>query len=405
MLNIRIIKSGFNTLLAHKLRAVFMVLGVVIGISALTVIISLGKGTEEKIMSQVSKLFSSNTVMIVAGSVDSESGPRSGNSLVKLKLEDIQALNEQVDNIMAWDAVQIAPDRETKFEGRNTLVTVSGQTSNLENVWDIELTSGRYFLESEDKNLARVALIGPNIKNELFRDDDPIGKQIRISDIPFQVIGVVAPRGMDPHGIDKDSEVIIPINTLLRRVVNLDYIMMGKVLLADVDEMESTVEIINGILRERHKLNENESSDFSIITPAIVKEMINSANSMFSVYLPLVAGIALLVGSIVVANLMLISVNERVFEIGLRKAVGANSKQILSQFLIESSAITIISGILGVGLGIIVLANISPILDLPFSVSWLAVIICLLIAIIIGIISGVYPARVASQMQPVESLK
>ncbi|MEW6196628.1 MAG: ABC transporter permease [Bacteroidota bacterium] len=404
----RIVKSGFKTMWAHKLRALFMFLSVMIGIAALTVIISLGKGTQEKIMGQVQKLFSSNTIMVVAGKGRMEGGherPASA-ALMNLKPEDFEEIAERVDNVVEWDAIQIAPDRQVSYEGKNSTAAISGQTTSAESVWNIDVVKGRFFDDTEDKNLSRVALIAPNIVKELFGGADPIGQQIRVDNIPFQVIGVVGPRGMDPHGIDKDSEIIVPLNTLLRRVVNLDYLMMGKLLTADESIIPTTADEVAQILRERHSIVSKDDDDFIIITPTMVGEMIKDATKMFNLYLPLVAAISLIVGSIVIANLMLISVNERVKEIGLRKAVGAKSKDILAQFLIEASSITILSGALGIIAGLVILSQVGPrFFDIPFSISWGVLFICFIISTLIGIASGFFPAKRAAKLEPVEALR
>ncbi|MGD8778356.1 MAG: ABC transporter permease [Ignavibacteria bacterium] len=401
----KIIKSGFKSAWTHKLRAFFMILGIMIGIAALTVIISLGKGTEEKVMSQVKKLFSSNTIIVVAGAGEMEGNEKNSLPPVNLKISDMEEIADNIENIIEWDAVQIAPEKVAKYKGRNTIVTASGQTATAEEVWNIVLTDGRFFTESENKSLARVALIAPNVQKELFGDSDPIGNQIKIDNIPFQVIGTIAPRGMDPHGIDKDSEIIVPLNTLLRRVVNLDYLMLGKLLVADESIINSTAEQVTQKLRETHNISDNENDDFMAITPEAVKEMIKEANKMFNLYLPIVAVVSLLVGSIVVANLMLISVNERIKEIGLRKAVGAKSKDILTQFLIETSSITLFSGFTGVLVGMIILTQITKMMDLPFTVSWVTLTACFVISTFIGVVSGIVPAMRASRLEPVTSLK
>lgn len=404
MLKTRIIKSGFKTAWTHKLRAFFMILSVMIGTAALTVIISLGKGTEEKLVSQVKKMFSSNTIMIVSGAGRIEGNQRR-SSAANLKLDDIRDIAERLENVYDWDAVQVVPGKEVNFNGRNSIANISGQCETAEEVWNLQITKGRFFSEAENQALSRVAVLTPNIIKELFGNESPIGKQIKIDNIPFQVIGTIGPRGMDPHGIDKDSEIIIPLNTMLRRVVNLDYLMMSKLLVADQNKINSTAEQVTQILRERHSINENGNNDFLVITPVKVMEMIKDANKMFSLYLPIIAVISLIVGSIVVANLMLISVNERIKEIGLRKAVGAKSKDILLQFLIESSSVTIFSGLIGIAIGIMALTQIVKMMDLPFTISWTALTICVIIASMVGIISGMIPAQKASRMEPVESLR
>lgn len=412
MIKVRILKSGFKTAWKHKLRAILMILSIVIGIAALTVIISLGKGTEEKVISQVKKLFSSNTIMVAAGMARMEGTQVTHSPSAGLKIADIKEIADRVDNIFEWDVVQFAPESETNYNGKNTVVSIAGHMPSGESVWNIVVSEGRFFSESENEGLLRVALIAPNVQKELFptesgqaENSNPIGQQIKINNIPFRVIGIIAPRGMDPHGTDKDSEVLIPINTLLRRVVNLDYLQLAKFLIVDEKTINSTAEQVKQILRERHNITPGQNDDFIVVTPTVVKEMISNANKMFNLYLPLIAVVSLIVGSIVAANLMLLSVNERVKEIGLRKAIGAKSKDILFQFLIEASTITVFSGFLGIVLGIILLSQIVKIMDLPFTISWSALTACLIISVIAGVASGFLPARKAAAMQPARSLR
>ena len=376
----RIIKSGYKSLHTHKLRAIFMILCVMIGIAALTVIISLGKGTEVKIMGQVRKLFSSNTILVVAGRGRMESTLRKGVSSTSLKLTDFEEIKDRLPGVFDWDAVQISPDRQVTYGNMNTVAMISGQTPASETVWNIVVTNGRYFTEAENKSLSRVALLAPNVAKELFGDKNPMGEEIKVENIPFQIIGLIAKRGMDPHGIDKDSEILIPLNTLLRRVVNLDYLLLGKLLVENDKQVNSAAAEVTKILREKHSLSENDNDDFMIITPSMVNAMIKDSNKVFNIYLPLIAIISLLAGSIVVSNLMLLSVNERRKEIGLRKAVGAKTKDILYQFLLEASTITIFSGLLGIGIGLIILSFIYPKIDMPYTISWGTLIVCFIIS-------------------------
>jgi putative ABC transport system permease protein len=402
---IRIAKSGYKIVIAHKIRSMFMVLSVVIGIAALTVVISLGKGTEQKIIGQVKKFFSSNTIMVVAGKARIESNRMSGLSNATLKLADFEEIKNNLSDIIEWDAVQIAPEKTVTYSGNNSIGTLSGHTVNGESVWNIEVKEGRFFTETEDKNLARVALLAPNISRDLFGVSNPVGQEIKIDNIPFQIIGVIGPRGMDPHGIDKDSEILVPLNTLMRRVVNLNFLMLGKVLVANEKNISSTAEEITQILRRRHSVSGDTSDDFMIVTPTIVREMIKSATRIFNLYLPLIAFIALLVGSIVVANLMLLSVNERKSEIGLRLAVGAKTRDVLFQFLLEATSITILSGILGITIGLIALKFIYPIMSLQFTIQWGTLAMCFVISSVIGIATGLIPARNAAKLNPVDALR
>lgn len=381
-----------------------MVLSVMIGIAALTVIISLGKGTEEKITSQVRKFFSSNSIMVISHGGRLEPNRPisvSGN----LKLTEVEELAREIGTIAEWDAVEPVVGKEAVANGSSTQVTISGQMPSSETMWNLAVTDGRMFTDAENRSLARVAVITPHIREKLFGTSNPIGQMIKIDNIPFQIIGAIGPRGLDPHGADKDNEVIVPLNTVLRRVVNLDCVMFAKFSISDDHRMEDTAERIKRILREKHSVQANEEDDFQVITPVRVKEIIANASRTFTLYLPLLAFVSLLVGGIVVVNLMLISVSERVKEIGLRKAVGARSNDIAMQFLIEASSITIISGLAGMIVGILLLTQITKLMDLPFVISWGGLAICTITSAVVGIAAGYFPAKKAASLTPIESLK
>jgi putative ABC transport system permease protein len=398
----RIVKSGFRVALAHKLRATLMVLGITIGIASLTLVISLGRGTEERLMSRVRTLIGSNTIMIVAGKPRLESNQRVTGSLATLSVEDIAEIGREVAEVVVWDAVQISPGREVSYTGKRSIATISGHMPSGQRVWNISVTDGRFFTDGENRNLSRVALLAPNVARELFGSSSPIGEQILVGNVPLEVIGVIGPRGMDPHGIDKDSEILVPLNTVLRRIVNLDYVTMGKLLVADEKLIPQTADEVSRLLRQRH--GSGAGDDFMIVTPTMANAMVKQAARIFTVYLPLVAGVSLLVGCLVIANLMLIAVNERRSEIGLRKAVGAKSRDILSQFLIESTTITAGSGVLGIAIGLIAFSLISPRMDVPFSISWGVLTVCFFTSLLAGVLSGFLPARKAARLQPVEAL-
>jgi putative ABC transport system permease protein len=399
----RIVRSGFRIALAHKLRATLMVLGIAIGIAALTLVISLGRGTEERLMSRVRTLIGSNTIMVVAGKPRMESNQRVTGSLTTLTVGDLAEIGQSTAQVIDWDAVQISPDREVSYRGNRSIAIISGHTPSAQRVWNINVTDGRFFTEGENRNLSRVALLAPNIARELFGRSSPIGEQILVDNVPLEVIGVIGPRGMDPHGIDKDSEILVPLNTVLRRIVNLDYVTMGKLLVADEKLIPQTADEVSRLLRQRH--GGGTGDDFMIVTPTMANEMVKQAARIFTVYLPLVAAVSLLVGCLVIANLMLISVNERRGEIGLRKALGAKSRDILSQFLIESTSITAGSGVLGIVIGLVAFSLISPKMDVPFSISWGVLALCFTIALLAGAMSGLLPARKAARLQPVEALR
>ena len=404
MQKMKVIKSGFRTAWTHKVRSFFMVVCVIIGIAALTVIISLGRGTEQKITAQIHKLMSPNSLMIISGSGKLEPN-KPVNVSAGLKLSDVEDAVQQIQNITDWDAILRTPDREAQANGSSTRIDVSGHTPSAEEVLNLEITAGRFFSSAENRSLARVAVIAPHVRQKLFGALDPVGQAIRIDNIPFQVVGVIGSRGMDPHGIDKDNEILVPLNTVMRSVVNVNYVQFVKIVVADEKQVVSTSEHIRQILREKHSLNQNEDDDFMIITPIRAKEIIDSALRIFNLYLPLLAIVSLIVGGIVIVNLMLLSVNERTEEIGLRKAVGARSKDIELQFLIETSAITLSSGLIGMLLGSLVFMFVASRMDIPPTISWSAVVLCFAVSSFLGIAAGYLPAKRAANLSPIESLR
>ncbi len=405
MIKTRIVKSGFRTAWSHKLRAFFMILSVAVGIGALTVIISLGKGTQEEVMSRIKRLFSANAVLVMSGTGRVEGSQVHATGTTTLKLPDIEELAGRISGIAAWDAVKIALGQSVTYSGQNCTADLEGLTPAGEAVWNLAVTEGRFFTDAENRGLARVALLAPGIRKELFGSADPVGQQIQVGGVPFQVIGTIGPRGLDPHGMNLDEQIIVPLNTLLKRVTNTDYLTFAKFLVTDTGTLSATAEQMTQVLRERHHVAAGEESDFMVVTPAIVNQMVRRGTALFNLYLPLIALVALLVGSIVVVNLMLLSVSERVKEIGLRKAVGAKSRDIRSQFLIEASSITLAGGTAGILLGLLVLTQVTKAMHVPFVVSWTALIVCFVVSSLVGIAAGFVPARRAAEIQPAESLR
>jgi putative ABC transport system permease protein len=243
------------------------------------------------------------------------------------------------------------------------------------------------------------------VQKELFGDSYPIGEQIRIGNIQFEVKGILESRGTSPGGGDMDNRIMIPLSTFMRRVSNIDYLSGAKVLLHNPKEINVTVEKISQALRERHSLAEEEPDDFTIITPTEVTIMAEKVSGTFNIFLALLAGLSLITGGFVIANIMTISVNERKKEIGLRKAVGASSKKIVTQFLIEALAVTISGGIIGIILGGASAIILGIVMQMPVSVSWASILTGVISASIIGIIAGIQPAKKAARLNPIEALK
>lgn len=405
-MNKRLLLAGSVRILTrYKLRTFFMSLGIVIGVAALVVMRSLGTGAERDMLGKIERMFSATSIMITNSGGAMHGGGRRATG--KLTIEDLEAIADELDQVVDWDPMVVvsAGDREVQYKGATRSLMILGHSERAEVVWNRGVTEGEFFSAADVRSAARVALLGYKAAEALFGDEDPVGEQIQIGNSPFRVKGVLEPHGVDPHGLDKDDEVYVPITTLMRRLLNLDRIGSAKLLVADAAAIDDTADQVAEILRARHGLADDQSDDFSIFTPTLVQERVAEANRVLTVYLPATAGIALLVAAIVIANIMLMAVRERIAEIGLRKAVGATDRQIGWQFLLESLAVTVLSGALGVGLGAGVLALVAGHGGPQAGMAPDAVFLGLAAALLVGVLAGYLPARQAARQEPVNALK
>lgn len=400
----KIIASSFRILRRNKLNTLFMILGIVIGIAALSLTFTMGLGAEKQLTERVKNLFSPNNILITSGRVELESGRSSESSATNLKIEDIEAIMNEVPGITMYAPMQVTPERDVIFGNRNISTAINGGTAEGELVWKRSVIAGEYFAKADEKSSARVALIGTKIAKKLFEGSSPIGEQIRIGAVPFTVKGVLEDKGIDPHGTDLDMNVIVPITTLMNRLMNVNYIIGAKLEVEDASKTEDIAVKIASVLRERHSLNANETNDFHIVTPVVAKEIIGKMNRIFTLFLPLISGIALTVGGVVIVIIMLMSVSRRVNEIGLRKALGARPKDIMFQFLVEASVVSLFGGIVGLVIGLVGAWLFLSSRGMTFFIPWQTILFGVLFPVIVGMLAGIIPARKAAKMDPVEAL-
>jgi putative ABC transport system permease protein len=272
-------------------------------------------------------------------------------------------------------------------------------------VWDWDAITGEFITDEDMTNFARVCVIGPTVQKELFGTADPVGEHLRVGNVQFEIKGIMQAKGTSPAGGDMDDRIYIPLSTLMRRVANIDYITAIKIRLTSAKDMEKTAADIRELLRERHVLAAGTPDDFTITTPTEVTTMAKKVAGTFNIFLALVAAISLISGGVVVANIMLISVNERHKEIGLRKAVGARRKDIMLQFLYEAVAVTLTGGVIGIIFGAIGAKILEAVTQMPASISWESVVLGVIFSSLVGIIAGLQPAKKAAALQPIEALR
>lgn len=329
-------------------------------------------------------------------------GPR--NPGTRLNLDDIEAVAKQVPGVENWDPQQGLTTTVRRGDAAD-LAQVLGESERYEQVWSRPAARGALFDSAAVKSSARVAIIGQTVADQVFKGEDPIGSDIQIGSVPFRVIGVLERWGTDPHGMDRDNEIVVPITTLMRRLTNVDTITGAKLTIARTANDDDMVKQIREILRTRHSLASDQPDDFSILTASEVRQMMASVERVLSLYLPLVAAISLLVGGIVSASLMYASVNERAAEIGLRRAVGARTQDIRLQFLVETAATTVCGGVGGIVLGYVLATMGANKMHLDGVAPWSAAIVGIISSIFVGLAAGLVPARRAAHLSPIDALR
>ncbi|HEX6101142.1 MAG TPA: ABC transporter permease [Thermoanaerobaculia bacterium] len=399
----RLIGHSLRALRRHRLRTSFIMLGSFVGAAALTLVISAGEAAERKVLATVRQLFGAQSVMVMAGGTQLMSGGRA--DAARLTLDDVASAADAIPQIAAWDPQQALANASVRHEGNTTTVRVLGASERFSRVWDRGVSRGELFGESDVRSVARVALIGETAARELFGTADPLGGEILIGNVPFEVIGVLEPFGTDMHGMDRDDEIVVPLTTLMRRVMNTDTIIAAKFLVDDPAHIDGVVQSLRRVLRERHALPATRPDDFQIISAIVVQQMVGRTQKILAVYLPLVAAIALLVAAIVAATLMLASVNERVGEIGLRRAVGARVEDVQFQFLVETAMTMLAGAVAGIVAGLAIAQYAAFRLHLGETPSLRAVLIALFASLLTGLLAGVFPARRAAQLDPATALR
>jgi putative ABC transport system permease protein len=399
----RFVGQSLRAMGRYKLRTGFMMLGSFVGVAALVAVVSIGKGVERKLLRTVDQLFSASSVIVMSGGNMFASGSRGDGG--RLTLDDIAAIAAEVPAVEVWDPLQIQNDAPVRRGEASTTVRLIGQSERAERVWVRQVVRGELFDAAEVARSGRVALLAPAAARALFGDEDPLGGEITIGGAPFRVIGLLEAMGTDAHGLDRDNEIVVPITTAMRRVLNVDTIRTAKMLVRDPTQVPVLAREAARILRERHAIAAGQPSDFTIVTPVEVQRLVAKSQRIIFVFLPLVAAVAMLAGVVVAASLMLLSVGERTAEIGLRRAVGARARDISLQFLVEAMLTTVAGGVAGILVGGLASLLLAQRFGLPSFFSAGAALASLVLAALTGLLAGVLPARRAAALQPAEALR
>jgi putative ABC transport system permease protein len=401
----RSIRISRRQLVAHKLRTALALLGIVIGVSAVIIMVAIGNGAQEEVLSKIEAM-GTNLLIVNAGQVQKSAGRQQiRGTVTTLTLADVDAIARECSTVKAAAPVQ-SKKIQVKFGNLSTNTTVVGTTAEFQKVRNFRVASGAFFTEEENLASRRAAVIGQSVLNNLFEGRNPIGETIRIGRVPFEVIGVMESKGVDLNGFDQDNQIFIPIRTALRRVFNLTYINTINVQVAGTKKMGEAVAQISDVLRDRHRLNKQQKpDDFTIQNQADLLEAQRETTDTFTMLIGSIAGISLLVGGIGILAIMLIAIRERTNEIGLRMAVGASRKDIMTQFVLEASILSVGGGLVGILLGILGAIFVRIGTSWAVSISPDSVALAFGFSLLVGLFFGVYPARRASLLDPITALR
>lgn len=395
-----------RTLTRNRLRSFFMMLGIVVGIASLTALSSVGESTRQDTMRRFKRMVGTfDTIIVRPGAGRTRGMPSLTTVPPTLKFEDAQALGTDVPGVLRVAQVQTAFDIDVKYRDTTTSPAVFGVTSNWTEMRGDEVVSGAGIGDDDVASLGRVAVLGADVKTALFADENPLGKTVRIADVPFVVKGVLTARGSGPAGASLDNVLLIPVTTASRRLFNRDYLTMVIVQVKEPEQSDKAVADIGGVLRQRHHIVPPTTDDFTITNPRAAVARVTEVSSTLSKVLSGVAALATLIGGVVIMSLMLIAVSERRKEIGVRRAVGASRPDILHQFLLEALAISAAGGVVGVALGIAGTSASAWLQQMPAVVVWSAMGGAVLIAVGIGLVFGLHPAWKASNVDPIAALR
>lgn len=392
---------AWASLIANKMRSILTMLGIIIGVAAVIALVSIGNGVKQDIQNSISSL-GSNLLMVMPGAPRTPGVRPSAGSMKSLKVSDYEAISK-LDGVKAASPM-INGSYVVIYQNKNWTTSVSGVSYNYLDVNNWSMKSGRFLSEKNVQNRERVAVVGKTVVKNLFGDEDPVGAEIRVKNIPFRIIGVLNSKGSGAMGNDQDDMVIIPYTTAMERVEGVDYLRMIYVVGKDENGIDRLQSDIENLLRVRHGIKDTNLDDFNIQNMNSIMETMEETTGTLTLFLGAVAAISLVVGGIGIMNIMLVSVTERTREIGVRKALGATYSVIVTQFLIEAVVISLMGGIIGIILGIgssklIGLASgMSTVISIPTIVMSFA------FSMAIGLIFGIYPARKAAKLNPIDAL-
>jgi putative ABC transport system permease protein len=397
------LKIAFRALQRNKLRSVLTALGIIIGVGAVIAMTGIGNGAKAQVEAQIASL-GENVILIFPGGT-APNGLRTGwGNAGKLKIADAEAIRREIPNVTV-----VSPEVRTTSQvvagSQNWMTTIIGESPDYFDLRQWPLEEGSSYTPQDVRSTAKVAVIGKTVARYLFGEASPLGQIVRIRNVPFIILGVLAPKGLSVMGSDQDDVIVLPYTSAMKRIMGTTALGCINLQVADTPDITPAQQQIVTLMRQQHFIRPGKEDDFTVRSQEEIAAKAAETAQIMSILLGSIASVSLVVGGIGIMNIMLVSVTERTREIGIRIAVGAHGRDILLQFLIEALALSCLGGLLGILLGLGSSQLISTLLAWPTSVSPEAVAIAFLFSAAIGIFFGFYPARKASQLDPIEALR
>lgn len=398
-------KVAIKAIANNKFRSFLSMLGIIIGVAAVIVMMSIGQGSKESIRQNISQM-GSNIIMIRPGADRGPGGVRQDPSAMQtLKPEDYEKIKEEA-KYCTYVSPEVTSSGQIINGNNNSSTTMYGEGTEYFDIKQWEISSGSAFTDEDIKKAAKVCVIGKTVVDELFPSgQDPIGKMVRFKSIPFRVIGVLKSKGYNSFGMDQDNLCITPYTTVMKRLTAQTWFSNINCSAITEEMTDDAIKELTAILREQHKIKEGGEDDFTIRSQQEIMETMSSTMDTVTLILVVAAAFSLLVAGIGIMNIMLVSVTERTKEIGLRMSVGARGIDISNQFLIESIIISVTGGVLGIGLGTLLSTGANLLFGLPTSIPMWSIVVSFIVCTIIGIGFGYFPAQKAARLDPIEAIR
>jgi putative ABC transport system permease protein len=398
-----ILKIAIRALTRNKMRSLLTMLGIIIGVGAVIATVGLGQGAQQQVQDQIASM-GTNLLYISSGSVN-KGGIRLGGGATKtLVNDDMKAILQQVPTV-SMVAPGAGSSAQVVFDNQNWSTRITGTEPQYFDIRNWAFAQGGNFTQDDVTRSTNVVVLGATVQQNLFGNSNPVGQTVRIGTLPFQVVGVLTPKGQSGLGQDQDDGVYVPISTLQKKITGQDWLQYIMASATSQPASYAAQNQITALLRDRHRIRAGQDDDFTVRNLADVAQLADESSKVMTLLLASIAGVSLIVGGIGIMNIMLVSVTERTREIGIRIAIGATESDVLRQFLSESVVLSVTGGVMGILFGVAASVTITRLLGWNILISMPAVMAAVVFSMAVGIFFGFYPARKAAMLDPIEALR